>query len=110
MCLLVNIPKVGYGNSVKKILENPECANQITGFNVELIKRFNVILQVILSGYGVNPTKLDYARITAQKNVELYAWHLKPPTFHKVPMHGTLAISEAMHPIGQLSEKAAEQR
>lgn len=116
MGLLVDIPKAGYGNSndgntSRRFFENPECSSRITGVNIKLIKMFQVILEVVSCGHEVDPIKFDnYAHKTAQLYVDLYGWHPMSPTCHKILMHGAQVISEAIVPIGQLSEEAAEAR
>lgn len=116
MGLLVDIPKVGYGNSndgntSRRFFGNPECSSRITGINIDLIKRFQIILEVISSGYDIDPAKFDeFAHTTAKLYVELYGWHPMSPTVHKILMHGAQVISSHIVPIGQLSEEAAEAR
>lgn len=44
MGLLVDIPKVGYGNSndgntSRRLFDNPECSSRITGINIDLIEK-----------------------------------------------------------------------
>lgn len=116
MGLLIDIPKVGYGNSndgntSRRFFDYPECSSRITGINIDLIKRFQIILEVISSGYDIDPAKFDdYAHTTAKLYVELYGWHPMSPTVHKILMHGAQVISNHIVPIGQLSEEAAEAR
>ncbi|XP_050504471.1 uncharacterized protein LOC126883234 [Diabrotica virgifera virgifera] len=116
MGLLVDIPKVGYGNSndgntSRRFFNDPECSSRITGINLDLIKRFQIILEVISSGYDIDPSKFDYfAHTTAKLYVELYGWHPMSPTVHKILTHGAQVISSHIVPIGQLSEEAAEAR
>lgn len=70
-----------------------------------------VILEVISSGNSVEAEKFDvYAYETAKMYVNLYKWHPMSPTIHKILMHGAQIISDAILPIGQLSEEAAEAR
>lgn len=116
MGLLVDILKVGYGNSndgntSRRFFDNPECSSRITGINIDLIKRFQIILEVISSGYNIDTAKFDdFAHTTAKLYVELYGWHPMSPTVHKILMHGAQVISSHIVPIGQLSEEAAEAR
>lgn len=76
-----------------------------------MIKRFQIILEVISSGYDIDPAKFDdFAHTTAKLYVELYGWHPMSPTVYKILMHGAQVISSHIVPIGQLSEEAAEAR
>ncbi|XP_036341544.1 uncharacterized protein LOC118750909 [Rhagoletis pomonella] len=45
---------------------------------------------------------------TAKLYVELYGWYYMPITVHKVLIHGSKMVSEAILPIGMLSEEAQE--
>lgn len=116
MGLLVDIPKVGFGNSndgntSRRFFNNPESSSRITGINISLIKRFNTILEVISSGFNIDHEKFDsFAQTTAKMYVELYGWHPMSPTVHKILMHGAEVIQQAILPIGQLSEEASEAR
>lgn len=115
MALLVDFPKAGFGNTndgnTSRFFEDPECSSRITGINLELIKRFKVILEVISSGNSIDVNKFGvYAHETAKLYIDLYGWHPMSPTIHKVLMHGAEVISHAILPIGQLSEEAAEAR
>jgi hypothetical protein len=54
MGLLVDIPKPGcgntnYGNTSQRFFAHPELAGPITGIEVNLVRRFKVILEVISS-------------------------------------------------------------
>lgn len=56
MGLLVDIPKVGFGNSndgntSRRFFNDPESSSRITGIDISLIKRFNTILEVLSSGF-----------------------------------------------------------
>lgn len=70
-----------------------------------------MILEVISSGYAIDVNKFAmYAMDTAKLYVQLYPWHPMTPTVHKILIHGPLIINNALVPIGQLSEEAAEAR
>ncbi|XP_076396765.1 uncharacterized protein LOC143265943 [Megachile rotundata] len=47
---------------------------------------------------------------TAKLYIRLYPWHPMTPTTHKILIHGPVIIQNAILPIGQLSEEAAEAR
>lgn len=72
MGLLVDMPKVGYGNSKdantsRRFYDNPECSSRITGINIDLIKRFKIILEVTSSVYDIDPAEFDdFAHTTAK--------------------------------------------
>ncbi|XP_063221512.1 uncharacterized protein LOC134535904 [Bacillus rossius redtenbacheri] len=114
--LLVDVPKQGFGttndgNTSRRFFAEPDTASRITGVNVELIKSLKVILEAISSGHHIDETKFHkYAYETAKLYVSLYSWHPMIPTMHKVLLHGAAVFKEAILPIGQLSEEAAEAR
>ena len=47
---------------------------------------------------------------TEKLYVDLYGWHPMSPTMHKILLHGAVICENAILPIGQLSEEAAEAR
>jgi hypothetical protein len=47
---------------------------------------------------------------TARLNVDTYPWYYMPASVHKILIHGAIIITEAMLPIGQISEEAQESR
>lgn len=114
--LLVDVPKAGFGNTndgntSRRFFADPETSSRITGINVDLIKRMRIILEVISSGNSIDADKFDvYAYETAKIYVNLYNWHPMSPTIHKILIHGAQIIRNALLPIGQLSEEAAEAR
>lgn len=114
--LLIDMPKANFGNTndgntSRRFFEDPKLASEITGIDFDLIYRIKVILEVISSGYKVDPEKYDiYAKETARLYVNLYPWHPMTPTMHKILIHGSVIIKNALLPIGQLTEEAAEAR
>lgn len=116
MGLLVDIPKAGFGNTndgntSRRFFEDPETSADITGVDIGLIKRFKLILEIISCGFPIKLEKFSkYLSSTAKYYVDLYAWHPMTPTIHKILAHGVLVIKNALLPIGQLSEEAAESR
>ncbi|XP_036340440.1 uncharacterized protein LOC118749769 [Rhagoletis pomonella] len=52
--------------------------------------------------------KKKWLQVQVQLYVELYPWHPMTPTMHKILVHGALIIKNALVPIGQLSDEAAE--
>lgn len=115
--LLIDIVKQGSGttndgNTARRFFQNPEKTAAITGLNEELVRRFAVILQAITSGEHVAVSNFrEYALETAKKYVELYDWYYMPSTVHKLLIHGAdIIASNAIVPIGSLSEEASEAR
>lgn len=114
--LLVDVPKQGFGNTndgntARRFFLDPATASEITGVNLELIKRLKVILEAITSGHHIDVDKFQsYADETAKLYVSMYDWYPMSPTMHKVLVHGATVIKHAILPIGQLSEEAAEAR
>ena len=110
------VPKPGCGNTndgntIRRFFADLELAGAITGVDVNLLYRFKVILEVISSGHKINTEKyFKYATDTVEMYVRLYPWHPMTPTMHKVLIHGAIVIQNALLPIGQLSEDAAEAR
>ena len=79
--------------------------------DVNLVYRLKIILEALSSGHKINVPKFEqYATETAELYVQLYSWHPMSPTMHKILTHGSEVISNALLPIGQLSEEAAEAR
>lgn len=116
MGLLVDVPKAGFGNTndgntSRRFFAEHEKSAKILGLDVNLIFRFKIILETISSGFQIDVSKFEkYAEDTAELYVNLYGWHPMTPTMHKVLRHGAEIISNALLPIGQLSEEAAEAR
>lgn len=114
--LLVDMPKANFGNTndgntSRRFFENPKLASEITGISYDLIYRLKVILEAISSGHEIDTGKYEkYAEETARIYVDLYPWHPMTPTMHKILLHGAIIIKNALLPIGQLSEEAAEAR
>ena len=70
-----------------------------------------MLLEVISSEHKINTEKYSkYATDTAEMYVRLYPWHPLTPTMHKILIHGAIVIENALLPIGQLPEEAAEAR
>lgn len=65
----------------------------------------------ITSGHHIDVEKFQtFTDETARLYVNLYGWHPMTPTMHKILVHGATVIRNAILPIGQLSEEAAEAR
>jgi len=114
--LIVDVPKPGFGNTndgntSRRFFVDPDLAAEITSIDSNLIYRFKVILETISSGHKIHVGKFSkYAMETAELYVQLYPWYLMTPTMHKILIHGPIIIENALLPIGQLSEEAAEAR
>ena len=48
--------------------------------------------------------------LSEQPCIILYPWHPMTPTMHKILIHGAIVTENALLPIVQLSEEAAEAR
>lgn len=117
MGLHVDKPRQGTGNSndgntARRFFQNYSCSADITGVDVEFIKRMYIILQTMSSGMAINSKKFgEYAYSTAQLYVNIYNWYYMPSSVHKILIHGEKIIEYyAILPIGQLSEDAQESR
>lgn len=109
--LILGFGTTNDGNTAKRFFRNYELSAEITGFNVELLKRFSVILQTISCGKDINVENFSvYARTTAEMYVSLYPWYYMPVTVHKILVHGSEIINYSIVPIGQLSEEVQEAR
>lgn len=99
------------GNTARRFFRNYELSAEITGFDVGLLKRFYVILQLISSIKSIDVDKFEkYTRETAQIYVNLCEWYYMPATVHKILIHGSDVIKHVVVPIGQLSEEVQESR
>jgi hypothetical protein len=81
------------GNVAHRFFNDSEMVSEITGVNVNLIKRFSTILTVIFSGLDINFKRFDnYAKETADIYVHLYNWYRMPPNVRKVLIHDSIVI------------------
>lgn len=116
MGLIVDKPKPGFGNTndgntARRFFRNPELSAEITGLDVTLIKKFDIILRTLSSGFDINLEKFrSFAQETRSLYLSLYSWYYMPATVHKILVHGADVIQSALLPIGQLSEEAQEAR
>jgi hypothetical protein len=91
--------------------ENPKTTSEINGLDENLLFRFSVILQTIASGVAIDTVNFDkYARETAEYYLSLYDWYKMPVTVHKILIHGSAIIKNAMVPIEKLSEEPQKAR
>jgi hypothetical protein len=112
--LIVDQPNQGFGstndgNTARRFFEKSLISASITGFDLAIIRRFHVTLQVISCGHDINVDIFrEYNIETVRKYVELYPWFPMSPTVHKILIHGHEIVSSVLLPIGQLSEEAQE--
>lgn len=99
------------GNTARRFFRNYEDSARITGIDKELIRRFGVILQALASGFKIDVAAFDaYCQETAKLYLQKYSWFYMPISVHKILFLGSAIISNAILPIGQLSEEAQEAR
>lgn len=116
MGLIVDKPKPGYGNTndgntARRFFMNPELSGEITGLDVNLIKKFGILLRTLSSGYDINLTEFEkLCSETRTLYLNLYSWYYMPVTVHKILVHSTEVIKTCILPIGQLSEESQEAR
>lgn len=113
--LLIDKPRSGGsgnsndGNTARKFFRNSNIVAEVTGLNRELIDKCHVILQCLASGYDIRKDAFQtFAINTARLLVREYPWFNMPPSVHKVLVHGSDVIDNALISIGELSEEAAE--
>lgn len=108
MGLNVDVVKQGMGtsndgNMARRFFQNPYKTADITGVKEELIHRFKIVLATINCSSAIDTAKFHvYCMDTAKFFVEHYGWYQMPVTVHKVLMHGSKIIAEAILPIGML--------
>lgn len=100
------------GNTARRFFQAYDITSEITGVNMELIKRFYILLQVMSCGKAINSKKFGkFAYETAKLYVAKYPWYYMPSSVHKVLIHGEAIIEHySILPLGELSEDAQESR
>lgn len=89
------------GNTARRFFKNAETSADITGLDLEIIKRFGVILRALSSGYDIKTDEFEtYAFKTAELFISLYPWYYMPATVHKILIHGADVINNSLVPIG----------
>jgi hypothetical protein len=112
--LIIDVAKQGSGNSndgntARRFFEDPDLTAKITKIDVNLIRKFSVILKTLVSGCFIDDEKFkNYTLGTAELYVQLYPWYKMPASVHKVLIHGSSIIRSSVLPIGDLSEEAQE--
>jgi hypothetical protein len=88
------------GNTSRRFFSDPDTASDITGIDINLIRRLKVILETLSSSHSIYTEKFEkYAEDTAKLYVELYCWYPMTPTLHKILRHGALVIKNTIVPI-----------
>lgn len=114
--LLIDMPtqqagNTNDGNTARRFFRNAEKTSEITGLNLELIKKFHIILETLGCGFSIDSKAFeDYARETRELYLREYYWYNMPVSVHKVLYHGKDVVASCILPIGQLSEEAQEAR
>ena len=114
LSLIVDQPKVGFGNSndgntSRRAFENSAIFSEITGVDMEVIKRMHIVLITISSGYHIDSNQFEvYCTDTAKIIVNKYGWYIMPPSVHKILIHGCSISKQFDLPIAQYSEEAQE--
>lgn len=99
------------GNTARRFFKDAEISADITGIDVNLIKRFKTILIALSSGQHIDVEAFRlYCKETAVLHVNLYKWYYMPASTHKILLHGAEIIANSILPIGKLSEEALEAR
>lgn len=99
------------GNTARRFFNNIEVVAEITGVDLNLLRHFKVVLEVLTSGEAIDADKFDtYCMETAKLYTEKYNWYYMPSSVHKILMHGGAVIRYHLVPIGALSEEAQEAR
>lgn len=107
-------PKPGFGNTndgntSRRFFEQPDAAARITGVNEEIIKRLQIILNVLNCREKVNTVKFgEYTRETKVLLRQLYPEKQLTPTLHKILVHSQDIMEYQSLPLGELSEEAQE--
>ncbi|KAL0853167.1 hypothetical protein ABMA27_012926 [Loxostege sticticalis] len=117
MGLLIDVVKQGFGttndgNTARRFFRDYQKTAEITKIDVDLIKHFAVILQVLSSGKAINIDGFrGYCKETAELFVHHYPWYNMPSSVHKMLIHGAdICKHFSCLPIGILSEEAGEAR
>lgn len=89
------------GNTARRFFKNAKTTTDITGLDLEIIKRFYVILRALASEYDINTDEFNtYAFKTAELFISLCPWYYMPATVHKILIHGADVIRSSLLPIG----------
>lgn len=112
MGLIVDKPKPGFassndGNTARRFFGNPTLSAEITGLDVTLIEKLDVLLRTLSSGFEINLVEFNnFCFKIRTLYLSLYSWYYMPATVHKLRINSTEVIKTAIVPIGLLSEEA----
>ena len=116
LSLIVDHPKVGFGNSndgntSRRAFENSKIFFEITGVDIEVTKRMHIVLITISCGYHIDTDQFEvYCTDKAKIIVNKYGWYIMPPSVHKILIHGCSISKQFDLPIAQYSEEAKVSR
>lgn len=113
--LRVDVPKSGgsgntnTGNTMRKVFESLEIYSEITGVNLELMKRVRTALCATVSQLPINITKFkEYNEETFRLYVKLYEKYPLPASCHKFLIHGWEIVQNFQLPILFYGEEGQE--
>lgn len=73
------------GNVARRFFKDAEKVAEITGFNLNLLKCFSIILTVISCGHEVNAENFGkHTTETSELYVQFYNWYRIPLSVHKI--------------------------
>lgn len=99
------------GNTARRAFSNYTTLAEILDIDVELIRRFKVILETISHSYAIDPVAFQkYCSDTAELYVSKYNWYYMSASCHKILIHGADIVRNSLLPIGTLSEQPAESK
>ena len=81
--------------------------SEITGVDVDVVKRIHIVFITISSGYHIDKFEV-YCTDTAKIIVNKYNWYIMPPSIHKILIHSCSISKQFDLPIAQYSEEALE--
>ncbi|GBN30217.1 hypothetical protein AVEN_261927-1 [Araneus ventricosus] len=99
------------GNTALKFFRHPVKTAEITGVELNLIKRLGIILECINCKMKINSDKFaEFTRVTQDIYLRNYSWHPMPVSVHKILFHGRDIIAACILHIGSYAEEAQEAR
>lgn len=98
------------GNTARRFFfRNYDNPAEITGVDVNLIKHFHSILEVLNCRYSIIADAFEkYTNKTLNIYLKNYQWYPMPNSEHKILCHGAGVIRSCILPVGQLSDEAQE--
>lgn len=104
--LIVDKPNPVYGNTndgntARRFFMNRQFSGEITVLEVNLIKKFSILLWTLFSGYDINLIEFE-KHCCETRILYLYSWHhYMSVTVHKIIVHSTDDTKTCILPIGQ---------